>query len=180
VGWTELHQRLEKVDPDSAARIHPNDPQRIMRALEVFELTGLSLTECFERQHVGESAFDVMKMALIPDDRTRLHERIEARFDTMLEMGFVDEVKLLKDRADLDPGKPSMRAVGYRQIWEYLEGKTTLSQARDKAVIATRQLAKRQLTWLRSEQDMRGFDPLVAETAKRVREQIALEVSKYL
>jgi tRNA dimethylallyltransferase len=168
-GWAAMHRRLAEVDPEAARRIHPNDPQRIQRALEVFEISGTSLSH-WQRQSQQTEAFpyQTIKVALIPSDRSQLHEIIARRFQRMLDAGFIDEVRRLYERGDLDPDKPSMRAVGYRQVWEYLDGKLTYEEMVEKGVIATRQLAKRQHTWLRSEPDLRVFDSL----APNVREQV--------
>lgn len=158
LGWDRMHQKLAQVDRESAQRIHPNDPQRIQRALEVFELTGKPLTEHFRDSVQNELPCNFVKVVVSPDQREVLHERIAARFEQMLDLGFVDEVQRLKQRGDLDLSLPSMRAVGYRQIWEYLEGERGYDEALERAVIATRQLAKRQLTWLRAESDVEWFD----------------------
>jgi len=148
-GWPALHAELEKVDPRSAQRIAPRDSQRIQRALEVWRLTGkpLSALQGAKRQ---ELPFTLKSFALVPSDREALHARIAQRFDAMLAAGLVEEVRGLKRRYKLAPGMPSMRAVGYRQVWEHLEGTTDEATMRARAVAATRQLAKRQLTWLRS------------------------------
>lgn len=148
VGWTELHKALEKIDPVSAARINPNDSQRINRALEVFYLTGKSLTELTEQK--GESLpYNVLQFAIAPEDRAILHERIELRFHKMMELGFKAEVEKLFARSDLHLDLPSIRCVGYRQMWEHLQGQYDLDEAVYRGICATRQLAKRQITWLR-------------------------------
>ncbi len=158
-GWQVMHQRLQEIDPKAAQRIHPNDPQRIQRALEVYEITGMSMSD-WQEQHKPEGLpYEFIKVAISPEDRSVLHQRIEARFDLMLKQGFIDEVTTLRNRGDLDLDKPSMRCVGYRQIWEYLDGKHELEEARLRGIYATRQLAKRQLTWLRSITDLNWFDP---------------------
>ena len=159
LGWAKMHQRLAQVDSESAQRIHPNDPQRIQRALEVFEITGKPLTEHFRDPVQNELPYKLIKVVVSPSQREILHARIATRFDQMMEQGFVDEVSRLKGRGDLDLAMPSMRAVGYRQVWEYLEGERDFDDAVERAVIATRQLAKRQLTWLRSETEVEWFDP---------------------
>jgi len=159
-GLAAMHARLATIDPEAAARIHPNDPQRTQRALEVYEATGISMSEWYKRNQAGQAfPYRTIKIALIPGDRAKLHERIAQRFQMMLEQGLVDEVKALYERGDLDQDKPSMRAVGYRQVWEYLCGNYRYEQMVEKGIVATRQLAKRQLTWLRSEQDTLVFDP---------------------
>ncbi|WP_438394302.1 tRNA (adenosine(37)-N6)-dimethylallyltransferase MiaA [Caballeronia sp. DA-9] len=149
-GWPALHARLGAVDAETAARLAPNDSQRIQRALEVFMLSGRALSAILKepkRTREGEPEF--VPIALEPSDRSVLHKRIEKRFDSMLEGGFLDEVERLRARGDLSPTMPSMRCVGYRQAWEYLDGVGDYKTMRDKGVFATRQLCKRQLTWLR-------------------------------
>ncbi len=160
LGWEALHARLAKVDPDAAARIHPNDPQRIQRALEVYELTGQPLTRLLERDGGEPFPYPVAKWIIAPSDRQWLHDRIARRFEQMLRQGFVEEVEALKSRPDLNRDYPSMRAVGYRQIWDYLDGCYDYAAMKTKGIIATRQFAKRQLTWLRREQ---GGEWFVAE-----------------
>jgi tRNA dimethylallyltransferase len=152
-GWPALHARLAAVDPVTAARLAPNDSQRIQRALEVFMLTGQPMSALLAapaRAHDAASRYRFVPIALEPSDRSVLHARIAQRFDAMLAHGFIDEVKALRARGDLHPGLPSMRCVGYRQAWEYLDGETDYDTMRDKGVFATRQLCKRQLTWLRA------------------------------
>ncbi len=148
LGWPAMHERLAKVDPAAAERIAPNDRQRIQRALEVHRITGWALSEL--QADAGDVLPVVRAVALIPDDRAALVERITARFDAMLAAGFLDEVRALHGRGDLDLDKPAIRCVGYRQLWRHLEDEIDLAEAVERAVIATRQLAKRQLTWLRS------------------------------
>jgi len=162
-GWPALHADLARVDPAAAQRIKPNDPQRIQRALEVWKVTGKPLSAL---QGVTRPAlpFEVKGIALLPE-RGLLHQRIENRFDAMLRLGLVDEVKALRKKYRLDASMPSMRAVGYRQVWEYLEGHYDQKILREKAVAATRQLAKRQLTWLRSFPDLLRLDPGGAQDA---------------
>ena len=157
-GWEHMHQRLSEVDPQSAERIHPNDPQRIQRALEVYQVSGKTLTELWQQQQSTQLPYEVIKIALVPEDRENLKERIARRFHIMLELGFIDEVKALKARGDLNSAMPSMRCVGYRQVWDYLDGKMDYDTMVEKAIIATRQLAKRQMTWLRKEQKCNFFD----------------------
>ncbi len=149
-GWPALHARLAGVDPEAAARISPNDGQRIQRALEVYELTGEALS-VQQRRSCADDRPTVTTLALLPDDRVALVERIEQRFDAMVEAGFVDEVARLKAREDLTANTPAMKAVGYRQIWAYLAGEFEWHEARSRALAATRQLVKRQLTSLRSD-----------------------------
>jgi len=168
-GWQAMHARLRRVDPRSAARIHPNDPQRIQRALEVYELSGSSLSELCAAGRQAPPAYRFLKIILAPEQRKVLHGRIRQRFDIMLVQGFLDEVQRLRARRDLNPGLPSMRAVGYRQAWEYLDGELSEGEWVERAVIATRQYAKRQLTWLRSESDCHWIDPLKEDAVARIR-----------
>lgn len=169
IGWQQLHQRLASIDPVAANRIHPNDPQRIQRALEVYEISGIPISQWQEQaKQTTELPYQVIKIALIPSDRQYLHEAIARRFQRMLDAGFIDEVRALHDRADLDLSKPAMRAVGYRQVWEYLDGNLTYEEMVEKGIIATRQLAKRQHTWLRSEQNLTIFDSLAPNVDKLV------------
>jgi len=156
LGWDALHRRLREVDPVAAARIHPNDPQRLQRALEVHELTGRPLSEL--QQGGGDALpYRVVALALAPE-RELLHGRIRDRFHIMLERGLVAEVEGLYRRGDLGPDKPSIRCVGYRQVWSHLAGEVAYAAMVELGITATRQLAKRQFTWLRSEPDARWFD----------------------
>lgn len=156
-GLAYLHRRLTEVDPTSAQRIHQNDPQRLQRALEVYELTGKTLTELTAEQSYS-LPYAVTKVIIAPFNRAVLHQRIEARYRTMLADGFVDEVKQLFERKDCHPLLPSIRAVGYRQAWSYLAGEYDQDTFIYKAIVATRQMAKRQITWLRAQQDGVWFD----------------------
>jgi len=156
-GLASLHERLTEIDPVSAQRIHVNDPQRLQRALEVYELTGKSLTELTVES--GESLpYSVTKVIVSPFERKVLHQRIADRYHRMVEQGFIDEVKQLYERPDCHPDLPSIRAVGYRQAWSYLSGDYDEDTFIYKAIVATRQMAKRQLTWLRAQQDGVWFD----------------------
>jgi tRNA dimethylallyltransferase len=157
IGWDGLHQRLLEVDSVAGERIHPNDQQRIQRALEVFELTGKSLTKHQKEAQIDALPYRLLKIALIPEERTWIRELAATRFEQMLEQGFLDEVKALYERGDLHADLPSIRCVGYRQGWQYLEGELDYEEMKERAVIATRQLAKRQMTWLRSEPNIREF-----------------------
>lgn len=165
-GWQALHQELAKVDPQSASRIHPNDPQRINRALEVYYLTGKSLTELTEQK--GEPLpYQLLQFAIAPQDRSILHQRIELRFQQMLEQGFIQEVEKLYQRKDLHLDLPSIRCVGYRQAWEFLQGKYDYDEMVYRSICATRQLAKRQITWLRGwKSPIIWLDSLNIEQAK--------------
>jgi len=151
-GWPSLHAELAKLDPETAARLHPNHNQRIQRALEVCMVTGRPMSEIHAGQQGQklDETFKVHHLVMMPSDRKVLHERIELRLKNMFEEGFIEEVRALYKRGDLHPGLPSIRAVGYRQVWSYLEGECDLEEARFRALVATRNLAKRQLTWLRS------------------------------
>ena len=164
-GWAALHAQLAMVDPEAAARIHATDAQRIQRALEVYRLSGKPIS-AWQREARGERLpLKVLKLALSPPQRTTLHERIERRFDAMLDAGFLDEVRALRALPGLAAHPrpldlPALRAVGYRQAWEHLDGASTAAEFRGCAIAATRQLAKRQFTWLRGELDARWFDPV--------------------
>ncbi|MGV6816626.1 MAG: tRNA (adenosine(37)-N6)-dimethylallyltransferase MiaA [Thiotrichales bacterium] len=166
-GWKALHAELEAIDPEAALRIHPNDPQRLMRALEVPRIAGQTLTELTRQAEPGlESTHPVLKLALLPEDRAELHRRIAQRFDQMLDLGFMDEVRALYKRGDLQADLPSIKSVGYRQAWQLLEGELSMADMREKAIIATRQLAKRQFTWLRSEAGLQTIDPFDRSSAE--------------
>lgn len=161
-GWPALHAELARVDPEAAAKIHPQHSQRIQRALEVFRITGRPLSQLQAessavQQEAASARYRWVQLAVSPQDRKVLHERIEVRFRAMLAAGFIEEVAALRRRGDLHPDLPSMRAVGYRQVWEYLAGLATYAEMVERGVIATRQLAKRQLTWLRSWTDLSWF-----------------------
>lgn len=170
-GWPALHARLAEVDPLTAARLAPNDSQRIQRALEVYLLTGQPMSTLLAapaNDSEAASPWRFIPVALEPSDRSVLHERIARRFDAMLDAGFLDEVERLRARGDLNPGLPSMRCVGYRQAWEYLDGAGDFATMRDKGVFATRQLCKRQLTWLRSMPERHVVDCCTADATERV------------
>tara|TARA_R110002050_G_scaffold71891_1_gene154576 strand:+ start:9471 stop:10385 length:915 start_codon:yes stop_codon:yes gene_type:complete len=156
-GLAHLHQRLTAVDPVSAARIHINDPQRLQRALEVYEITGKSLTE-LTSVTTSKLPYRIIKLILSPFDRAVLHQRIAQRYQRMVTNGFIEEVKTLFNRKDCHPDLPSIRAVGYRQAWSHLSGEYDQEVMIEKAIIATRQMAKRQLTWLRAQPDGVWFD----------------------
>jgi tRNA dimethylallyltransferase len=155
-GWPELHQQLARVDPSTAARLKPNDRQRIQRALEIYRTAGTPMSTLLA---APTSPAPLTTLALLPTDRAELHRRIAKRFDAMLDAGLLDEVRALHSRGDLNPDLPSMRSVGYRQAWRFLEGRVTFDEFRDAGIAATRQLAKRQCTWLRSMPDITVFDP---------------------
>ncbi len=167
-GWPALHAELARIDPETAERIGPHDRQRIQRAVEVYRVSGRSLTEWQAAGSRAPAEYAFLKIALIAGSRARLHERIERRFLAMLEAGFVDEVRSLMQRPGLGPEAPSMRAVGYRQLWAHLSGRYDLAEATRRGQAATRQLAKRQLTWLRGDAGLTAFDPLEAGAASAI------------
>jgi len=158
-GLAYVYEELKKVDPQTASRLHINDKQRITRALEVYLMTNKPMSAWHAEQKEGALVNPLLSIALAPADRKVLHKRIELRFYKMIEDGFLDEVAGLYKRGDLNLDCPSMRSVGYRQIWQYMDGELSLSEAKEKAIIATRQLAKRQYTWLRSWPDAQWYDP---------------------
>ncbi|RMR22883.1 tRNA dimethylallyltransferase [Pseudomonas amygdali pv. ulmi] len=176
-GWQSLHDQLAVVDPVSAARIHPNDPQRLIRALEVYRVSGMSMTAHREQQTAQSTEaaasgrqqlpYTVANLAIAPADRKVLHQRIALRFEQMLDQGVLDEVLALRSRGDLHSGLPSIRAVGYRQVWDHLDGKLTRDEMQERGIIATRQLAKRQFTWLRSWEDLHWLDSLASDNLSR-------------
>jgi tRNA dimethylallyltransferase len=166
--WPALHAELARVDPPTAARLQPTDAQRIQRALEVWRLAGVPLSALQGRRAGAAAALGAtLRVALVPSDRKRLHEAIARRFDAMLAAGLVDELKELRRGYALSPELPSMRCVGYRQAWEYLEGRIDAETLRNRGIAATRQLAKRQFTWLRAS-DVTAFDPYAEDTFERV------------
>ncbi|KAF0165617.1 MAG: tRNA dimethylallyltransferase [Rhodocyclaceae bacterium] len=167
-GWPALHAELARLDPETAARLKPNDAQRIQRAVEVLRLTGRTLGSYFAEQKDSAPPFNCLTLALVPGDRSELHRRIAQRFDDMLAAGLVDEVKMLRRKYRLDAGLPSMRCVGYRQVWEMLEGELPAAELRDRGVFATRQFAKRQLTWLKSMDELLVVDPLQSDSTEAV------------
>ena len=158
-GWAALHAELQALDPASAARIHPNDPQRILRALEIHQISGKSRSDWQQNTERPEFPFRLLSIVLAPKDRGELHRRIALRFDQMLVGGFLDEVRDLMADPRLHPDLPSMRSVGYRQAWQHLSGQTDANTFREQAIAATRQLAKRQLTWFRGSKSSQWFDP---------------------
>ena len=167
-GWAEVHRELARVDPEAASRIHINDPQRIQRALEVYQLTGQPISRLQQSRVSVLAGVDVLEIALAPLDRNILHERLQTRFETMLAAGFLEDVRTLRERSDLTAEHPSMRAVGYRQVWRHLAGDCTLDEASEQAIVATRQLAKRQLTWLRARPQAQWFDAAHRDIASMV------------
>ncbi len=173
-GAPALHARLATLDPVTAARLKPNDTQRLQRAMEIIALTGQPMSALLAKAAKVELSFDLLSFALEPSDRSVLHQRITDRFDQMLNTrpGLLEEVKTLRARGDLHTGLPSMRCVGYRQAWDYLDGEGDLPSMREKGIIATRQLAKRQLTWLRSMNDRIRVDCLAPDAAGQILEQV--------
>lgn len=171
-GWPAMHAELARVDAPTAARLKPNDSQRVQRALEVFRITGQPLS-ALQGARAGRAApFTALKLALIPSDRAVLHQRIAVRFDAMLKNGLVEELRALQSRFALHPALPSMRCVGYRQAWDFIAGDITAHELREQGIAATRQLAKRQLTWLRSMDDVAALDCLDAALADSVRQRV--------
>jgi tRNA dimethylallyltransferase len=172
-GWGAVHEELAGIDPLAAARIHINDPQRIQRALEVHRITGQSITTLQQARVSVFADLNVMEIALAPLERSELHTKIEMRFKAMLDAGFVEEVRSLYERGDLSPEHPSMRAVGYRQLWRYLAGQIGLNEATNQALAATRQLAKRQMTWLRRRTEARWLDSMRPDVARAIFEALS-------
>ncbi|MDP3903539.1 MAG: tRNA (adenosine(37)-N6)-dimethylallyltransferase MiaA [Methylococcaceae bacterium] len=168
LGKEALHQRLAEVDPQAAARIHPNDPQRVQRALEVYEISGQPLTSFFTEAQSQPIPYNITKLIIAPEDRKILHAVIAKRFQQMLQQGLIEEVDKLFARGDLTEQLPAIRAVGYRQVWSYLQGEYDLDTMTEKAIAATRQLAKRQFTWLRKETDAQHFQTGQADLLKAV------------
>lgn len=176
-GLAAIHRQLAEVDPESAARIHPNDPQRLIRALEVYRVSGMSMSRHREIQSAqkgpsgtpgeGVLPYTVARLSIAPAQRHSLHQRIEQRFRKMVEQGFVEEVEFFRGRGDLHPGLPSMRAVGYRQVWDHLDGKLSSEAMLERGIIATRQLAKRQFTWLRSWPDVHWLESSACDNLPR-------------
>ncbi len=175
-GWQALHERLAEVDPASAERIHPNDPQRLQRALEVYELSGQPLSSLWAAGATEPPRYRLIKRVVAPADRQVLRERAATRFQAMLEAGLVAEVEALYNRGDLHHGMASMRMVGYRQLWRYLDGQLDYQEMITHAVAATRQLAKRQLTWFRAERDARWFDSTETGLAERLLADLEAEL----
>jgi tRNA dimethylallyltransferase len=167
-GWRILHNRLAKIDPEAAARINENDPQRIQRALEVYEITGETMSALLSEGRKQAFPHPIKKIILSPEDRSDLHERVKLRFLTMLESGLVEEVEALYKRGDLSLALPSMRLVGYRQVWRYLDAETSYEEMTERAIIATRQLAKRQITWCRSEKNAEWFDSMKSDIFSKI------------
>ena len=175
-GWPAVHAKLSELDPATARRLDPNDAQRVQRALEIYYITGKPLAELLQKPRYVYFPYSAIRIALMPTDRSRLHAEIEKRFDTMLAAGLVAEVARLRDEYGLDVTMPSMRCVGYRQAWQHLENDTSVEELRSEGIAATRQLAKRQLTWLRSMTDVTVFDTPQPALAERVLEYVRREL----
>ena len=173
LGWSKFHDELRGVDPISGERIHPNDPQRITRALEVYRSTGKTLTH-WQQQEGEKCPYNIAQFAIAPADRAVLHERIATRFDLMLEQGFENEVVKLYERSDLHEDLPSIRSVGYRQMWQYLDGQLSYAEMRERGIIATRQLAKRQLTWLRGWEQVTWLDTFANDNLTKITAKVTL------
>jgi len=172
-GWAAVHEELAQVDPQAAARIPMNDQQRIQRALEVHRITGKPITALQQARVSAFADVNLIEIALAPLERAELHTKIESRFKAMLDAGFVEEVRNLYERGGLSPEHPSMRAVGYRQLWRYLAGQIGLNEATNLAIAATRQLAKRQMTWLRRRTDARWLDSMRPDVARAIFEALS-------
>jgi tRNA dimethylallyltransferase len=175
-GWPSVHEKLATVDPETAARLDPNDSQRVQRALEIHYITGKTMRELLEKPKYVYFPYSAIKIALLPSDRSELHERIDHRFRLMLENGLVEELKKLREEYSLDPTNPSMRCVGYRQAWQHLNGDLTVEDLLSQGVAATRQLAKRQLTWLRAMDDVTVFDCFEEDLSQRVLDYVRREI----
>jgi tRNA dimethylallyltransferase len=176
-GWPALHQELQRIDPETATRLEPNDSQRIQRALEVFYITERPMSALLKKPKYVYFPYTPVKIALVPGDRAELHTRIAARFEAMLELGLISELRKLRKDYALDPSMPSMRCVGYRQAWQYLDGEIGLAALREQGIAATRQLAKRQLTWLRAMQEVSEFDCLADDVGDEVVRHLKKKIS---
>jgi tRNA dimethylallyltransferase len=175
-GWPAVHAKLSELDAATARRLEPNDAQRIQRALEIYYITGKTLAELLQKPRYVYFPYSPIRMALVPSDRSRLHAEIEKRFDAMLEAGLVAEVERLREEYGLDASMPSMRCVGYRQAWQHLVNRSSVEELRSEGIAATRQLAKRQLTWLRSMTDVTVFDTPQPDLGERVLEYVRREL----
>jgi len=172
-GWPAVHTELARVDPETAARLHPTDSQRIQRALEVFRLSGRPMSALFAESQQQRPPYDFLSIGLLPSDRAVLHARIAERFDAMLKAGLEDEVIELRARYRLHLNLPSMRCVGYRQVWEALDGISPRNEMRDRGIFATRQLAKRQITWLSNTLKPQVFDCLAPDLLEQTRRVVS-------
>jgi len=175
-GWPAVHEKLRKVDPETAARLEPNDAQRVQRALEIYYIAGKSMTDLLKKPKYVYFPYTPIRIALLPSDRAALHDRIALRFEQMLDAGLVDELRALRDEYALEPDMPSMRCVGYRQAWDFLGDRISRAELLEQGIAATRQLAKRQLTWLRSTENLTEFDCLTENVGDLVLEYIRQEL----
>ncbi|MFT4561446.1 MAG: tRNA dimethylallyltransferase [Gammaproteobacteria bacterium] len=175
-GLGAMHSRLAAIDPGSAERIHPNDPQRILRALEIYTLCGTTMSDLLQPPHGSEQTLSICKLVLAPSDRQWLHDRIAQRFRGMLAAGFINEVAALHCNSDLSPANPALRAVGYRAVWRYLSKECTFDEMVSSAIVATRQLAKRQFTWFRRETEVQWVDCMASDA----HEQLAVALKSHL
>ena len=175
-GWPAVHEKLRKVDPETAARLEPNDSQRVQRALEIYYITGKSMTDLLKKPKYVYFPYTPIRIALLPSDRAILHDRIALRFEKMLDDGLVEELRALRDEYALEPDMPSMRCVGYRQAWDFLGDRISRAELLEQGIAATRQLAKRQLTWLRSTENLTEFDCLTENVGDLVLEYIRQEL----
>ena len=180
LGWPAIHAELSRVDPLTAARLPPTDAQRIQRALEVFRLTGRPISELFAESQGQTPPYTFLSIGLLPSDRSVLHARIADRFDAMLVNGLEDELRMLREKYHLNLNLPSMRCVGYRQVWEAQEGLIPMKEMRDRGIFATRQLAKRQITWLTNTLKPENFDCLAPDLTERIAERVEQDISGYL
>jgi len=178
IGWPAMHAKLARIDPLTAARLQPNDAQRVQRALEIFELTDTPMSSLIAQQESYQLPYRIIPIALIPSDRAVLHTRIATRFETMLQQGLLDELRQLQARYALHPNLPSMRSVGYRQAWQFLAGEISERELVEQGLAATRQLAKRQLTWLRGMAGNIEFDCLTQDLAQQVLARVREEIIK--
>jgi len=179
-GWPAVHARLARVDPETAARLEPNDSQRVQRALEIYLITQQPMSKLLAKPKYVYFPYTPIRISLVPSDREVLHLRIARRFDAMLEAGLVKELAALREEYGLETGMPSMRSVGYRQAWDHLEGRIDAAALREQGIAATRQLAKRQLTWLRSMQNITEFDCLAEDLEEMVLEYVRRELEAQL
>jgi tRNA dimethylallyltransferase len=175
-GWPALHAELARIDPQTAGRLDPNDSQRIQRALEIYYLTSKPMAEILKKPKYVYFPYRKITLGLVPSDREELHERIAQRFEEMLELGLISELRKLREDYPLDASMPSMRCVGYRQVWHYLDGEFGLATLRERGIAATRQLAKRQLTWLRSLADVETFDCLAHDLSEQVFAHLSIKL----
>lgn len=175
-GWPAVHEKLRKVDPETAARLDPNDAQRIQRALEIYYIAGKSMTDLLKKPKYVYFPYTPIRIVLTPGDRAVLHERIALRFEAMLEAGLVDELRRLREEYGLDADMPSMRCVGYRQAWDFLDNRISRAELLEQGIAATRQLAKRQLTWLRGMDNVTEFDCLDPQLGEHVLEYLRMEL----